>query len=222
MARARGAAAALALVAGALCGIALVWGTAARRAELLNGIDGSLVVGVQPRPARWSASPARDGHTLASRGCQRGHGCWRCGGGRAGSPRPGLSGTAPQHKPQTAQPGLLALIVVRLRRVPRSWPGAATSPSRPTRSLSRARSTRCSKRSRPSSLTFTTSRRTSRQRLTARSAFRSSLAATRAPRVGSARRPVLLLRLLETGALLVAPCKLPSRSEAVFCPPACR
>jgi len=68
MARARGAAAALALVAGALCGIALVWGTAARRAELLNGIDGSLVVGVQPRPARRSASPARDGHTLASPG----------------------------------------------------------------------------------------------------------------------------------------------------------
>ena len=61
MARARGAAAALALVAGALCGIALVWGTAARRAELLNGIDGSLVV---RRPA---ASRAQERQPRARR-----------------------------------------------------------------------------------------------------------------------------------------------------------
>ena len=40
----RGAAAVLALVAGGVCGIALILSTATRRAELVDGIDGSLVV----------------------------------------------------------------------------------------------------------------------------------------------------------------------------------
>ena len=44
MGRGKGAAATLALVAGAICGVALVLNAADRRTELMNGIDGSLAV----------------------------------------------------------------------------------------------------------------------------------------------------------------------------------
>ena len=58
----RGAAAVLALVAGAVCGIALVLGTAPRRAELVGGIDGSLVVSAgAAAAARGAGASVRDG-----------------------------------------------------------------------------------------------------------------------------------------------------------------
>lgn len=58
----RGAAAVLALVAGAVCGIALVLSTATRRAELVDGIDGSLVVSAgRPAAARGAGASVRDG-----------------------------------------------------------------------------------------------------------------------------------------------------------------
>ena len=58
----RGAAAVLALVAGAVCGIALVLNTATRRAELVDGIDGSLVVSAgRPAAARGAGASLCDG-----------------------------------------------------------------------------------------------------------------------------------------------------------------
>lgn len=84
----RGAAAVLALVAGAVCGIALVLGTAPRRAELVGGIDGSLVV------SAGAAAAARG----AGASVRYGKGCvcvcappFSYSRDHAGSPWPGLS-----------------------------------------------------------------------------------------------------------------------------------